>query len=45
MAKYMLKNTNKEKSRIYNSLFYSWLARILRMLPREYTMKILGRLR
>ncbi|MFZ0566002.1 MAG: SDR family NAD(P)-dependent oxidoreductase [Chlamydiales bacterium] len=44
MAKYMLKNTNKGKSQIYNSLFYSWLARILRLLPRECTLKILGRL-
>ncbi len=44
MAKYVVKKTNKGKSRIHNSLFYSWLARFLRILPKKYTMKILGSL-
>lgn len=41
MAKYMVRKSNKGKSRIHNSLFYSWLARLLRILPKKYTMKIL----
>ncbi|MFZ0566359.1 MAG: SDR family NAD(P)-dependent oxidoreductase [Chlamydiales bacterium] len=44
MAKYVVKKTNKGKSRIHNSLFYSWLARFLKVLPKKYTMKILGSL-
>lgn len=44
MAKYMLKKANKGKSRIYNSLFYSLLSRLLRALPKKYTMKIMGSL-
>ena len=44
MAKFVVKKTNKGKSRIHNSLFYSWLARFLRILPKKYTMKILGSL-
>lgn len=44
MAKYMLKKAYKGKSRIHNSLFYSLLSRLLRILPKKYTMKIMGSL-
>lgn len=44
MAKYVVKKTGKGKTEMHNSLFYSWLARFLRVLPKKYTMKILGSL-
>lgn len=45
MAKYMIKKALKKKTRVENSLFYSLLARLLRVLPDRLTLKLLGRVR
>lgn len=42
MAKYMIKKALKGKTHIENSIFYSLLSRILRLLPKGVVMKILG---
>ena len=44
MAKYMIKTALKGKTHIENSIFYSVLARVLRLLPNSVVMKILGSL-
>ena len=42
MARYMVAKALKRKTHVENSLFYGILARLLRILPAKYTMKILG---
>ncbi len=42
MARYMIKKALKGKTHIENSVFYSLLSRLLRLLPNKLTMKILG---